>query len=353
MAPTSPNPPPYPLYNTTFALHRVTPLYTNSSVPLNNASLALQARRFRDLLVGDVLRGVRVGLALEDDVLARVGALQSVSWRLLPSEENWLAEVDAWLGNVDNEDTAMDLNISRGILVTITYEKMVYTGILLRPAIHEDDGTQRGEAVAMNGFEHFPLLLTKMPGSLRDTFMDFLASTFDVRVSPLHLSSAYLTSTFEKYISDVTTDMDGSVLDLRESSRTLRSITKDVQIYLGFDLPGGSASLKTIDIQIAREDLPRLVAQGRNMRGQGRDAPFMKALASYIKAHLALDLKHEYVRIVRIACGAFVLGGEGRVKLPQPVGDGEDAHARATGKLLEALIEVAKGGWLAAGGVPP
>src|SRR6187402_2061806 len=91
----------YPLYNTTFSLHRLSPLYTGSNVPLNNTTLRQHAKRFRDLLAGEVLRGVRVGLGPEDDTLARVGALQTVTWRLLSEEEAWSVEDETQLANDD------------------------------------------------------------------------------------------------------------------------------------------------------------------------------------------------------------------------------------------------------------
>ena len=341
----------YPLYNTTFTLHRLSPLYTGSKVPLHNARLLPHARRFRDILAGDVLRGVRVGLGPEDDVLARVGALQTVTWRLLVPEERWDGGGEET--QLDGDDTTIGLTASRGILVTITYEKMIYTAIMLQPTREvggDESMFMETGGLEQEGFQHFPLLLTKMPGSLRETFMEFLASTFDARVSVLHLPGTYLTSAFEKYISDTSISEDGSVLDLSESSSTLRTVIKDVEICIGFDLPSGSTSLKTIDIHIAREDFPRIIAKGTKVGGRGRESPFMEALATYVKAHLALNLKDERVRIVRIACGGFVLGSEGKIKLHAPTGEhGADAQGRATNRLVNGLVELGKGGTLAAG----
>ena len=298
---------PYPLYNTTFTLHRVSPLYTGSSYPLDNISLQQHARRFRDVLAGDILRGVRVRLAPEDDALARVGALQSVTWQVLVDEERW---------NMDEEtraDTTLGLGTERGILIQISYEKADYRAIFLRVPAKEDrdDGSIPRLGGEREGFQYFPLLLTRMPAELRETFTDFLSTTFDARVSVLHISGTHLTAALEKYISDCSVGEDGEVVDLVESSRTLMKVIMDVQVLIGFDVVT-SRSLQTVDFHIGKEDIPRLVQKGKKTgRQKDRDSPFMEALEAFSKANLALNMRHESLRILRIACGAFVLGVEG------------------------------------------
>src|SRR5437016_1631367 len=111
--PLTDSPHPYPLYNTTFTLHRLSPLYTGSSTPLTSSTLRQHARRFRDILAGEVLRGVRVVLMPEDDVLSRVGAIQAVTFRNLPEEGYWNPEQDA---EIDRDDTTMSIGSNRGIL---------------------------------------------------------------------------------------------------------------------------------------------------------------------------------------------------------------------------------------------
>ncbi|KAI9051739.1 hypothetical protein LZ554_004779 [Drepanopeziza brunnea f. sp. 'monogermtubi'] len=361
MAPEDPNRA-YPLYNTTFSLHRVSPLHTGSKAPLNNAALRKHAQRFRDILVGEVLRGVRVGLGnKEDDVLSRVGALQTVTWRqLLPEEEAWRAADET--GSAD-EDVATGLALlCRGMVVTVAYEKMEYKAILLRDARGDDAdassvvGTagKETETETDDGFQSFPLLMSKMPGSLREAFTEFLAGTFDTRISALCLSSQYLVSAFERYLADISMGEDGEPLDLIERSRALRHTIKETLVVIGFDIPGGSAALKTIEINIAREDLPRMVARGKTIGRQGDgdgDSPFFKALTTYIKGHMALDLRSEKVKISRIACGAFVLGSEGKIKLTQlpSESDRQPARGPATGRLINGLIGAAAGGLLSGG----
>jgi hypothetical protein len=188
-----------------------------------------------------------------------------------------------------------------------------------------------------------------MPGPLRETFADYLSTTFDARISALRLSSTYLTDTFEKYLGDISIGDDGEVLEVAERSRPLRNVIKEVTVYLGFDLPDVSDSLKTIDIQIAREDLPKLIMKGLQIGKQGTSSnPFLDALTMYIKVHLSLNMADERVKILRIACGAFVLGGEGRVKITQPLinADGDSPQSRATRRMVNDLIGAASGGAL-------
>jgi len=327
-----PKPPrPYPLYNTTFTLHRLSPLYTGSSAALDNASLQQYAKSIRETLVGEVLRGVRVGLGSDEDTLARVGALQNVVWQLLPKEDAWDREGDV------EEESALLVSASHGILVNIVYEKANYSAILLRSGNRED-----GDSLMENGsgeFEHFPLLLMRMPGSLKETFTAFLSSTFDTRVSMFNLGKGYLTATLEQYILDCSTEESGEAMDIERTSRILRSIIKDVQIVIGFDLPNG-ASLKAIDILINKEDFARLATR---TSGNERQSPLMAAISNYIKKHLALELGHENVKILKVACGAFVLGSEGKIKITE-LRDGDDnIQDRATWNLINNLVDLAKG----------
>ena len=326
----------YPLYDTTFTLHRASPLYTGLNHRLDNTTLQQHARRFRDILAGDVLRGVRVGLGPEDDVLARVGSLQSVTWQVLVEEDFWSVSEDE-----TRMDATMDRGAGNGIFVHVAYDKMEYRAVLLRGEMEEGPGK------AARGFEHFPLLLTRMPASLRETFIGFLATTFDARIAALHLSGPNLTKNFETYLSDCCIRENGESLDLMESDRALRKVIKDVRVLIGFDFPDGNSTLQTIEFSIEQEDIPRMVQKGKMI---GKESPLMNALSSFVKAHLALDMGHERVRVLRIACGPFVLGAEGRVKLtaPSPV-DGENVQRVATWNLVNGLVGIAIGGKLTRG----
>ncbi|KAH8602083.1 kinetochore complex Sim4 subunit Fta1-domain-containing protein, partial [Bisporella sp. PMI_857] len=328
---------PYPLYDTTFTLHRLSPLYAGANAPLDNTALNQHARTLRDILVGDVLRGVHVGLDL-DDVLARVGSLQAVNWRRLLKEDIWVSEHDdATIHSVDNiSDTC-------GILIKISYERASYSAVLLKHAQGEEVyDTTMEEA---DGFEHFPLLLTRMPGSLRETFTKFLSSTFDTRASILHLGGTYLTDALEKYITSLLTDEDGVSIRSVQAGSMVARIIKDVQIVIGFDVPSTIPSLKTMDFIVAKEEVERLIQTGKNIgeKDTGQPHPFMAAFSDYLNSHLALDITHERVKILRIACGAFVVGSEGKIKLTNPAYIEDSTQRQATRDLIENLIEIARG----------
>lgn len=327
---------PYPLYNTTYTLHRLSPLYHGTAPLLDDATLAQHARRFRDILKGDVLRGVRVGIGGNDEGLGRAGVLQDCRWTLLGNERAW-AEQDGGGGVYEADDVRVD-EIA-GVLAEIQYEKSTYTAVMLR-------SWQEKEAVTDEGFTHLPLLMTRMPAPLRETFLDYLSTTFDTRPSPIKLSSAFLTSSLENYLQDLT-----SGGDRLQSSTNLTTIVKDIQLTLVFS-PPVAPSLKSLEITISQDDILRFITRGKKLvqhqqtpedttllrkrkfssienQDLARLGPFTAALSRYTNAHLAMPLTHSDISISKIACGIFVLGAEGKVKIFAPhnvsgVDGGED-----------------------------
>jgi len=174
-----------------------------------------------------------------------------------------------------------------------------------------------------------------MPNSLRETLIDFLSTTFDTQVSKLHFEKAFLIQTLENYIEQCSTTEDGEAT----TNRALVAILNSIHIVIGFE---GISELSSVEIIIDKPDVPRLVETGKRI-AQGADgkSPLSAALERYIQSHLALNLTHERVRILRVACGAFTLGVEGKVKLTEPVG-GDEVGKAATAKLLLELAELAK-----------
>jgi hypothetical protein len=319
---------PYPLYDTTFTLHRLSPLHVSTTLPISTTILQYHAQRFREVLVGDVLRGVRVGV--ENDALTAAGALKIVSWRLLPPEDAW--NVPQSEEETRLEDTTGTIDASRGILVIIEYERNTYTAILLK----EDNSVQ-------DNFQHFPLLMTKMPGSLREALIQYLTTSFDTHISNLHISSGFIVGALERYLTEVGLAEDGDELESIERNRALRSIVKEVEVFVGFDLPGASNALRTVEIHLLREDIPQLLSNGKKLQPNSNTSPFMEALTRYVQSHLALDLKNEHVKVVRVACGAFVLGMEGKIKVTGFTRETQldEQQFRATTSLINSLIELA------------
>lgn len=336
---------PYPLYSTTFTTHRLSPLF-HSNVAVDNTALRQYASQFRDVLTGEVLRGVRVGLGADDEILARVGALKTVRWNLLRNEEDWEPGADET--EMNGDDTTIQRRGHTGILAEIIYEKSAYSAILLH-----DTEKQGGDEIA--GFSHYPLLLTRMPGPLRETFLDFLAATFDTRASVLKLPSHFLAETAEKYLANIISTENGT-LDTEPATRVLRTVIKDILITLAFDVPGMTSSLKTMDITISKDDSWSMIKSGQKLvqvvdgQKNGDNAkvprPFTRALKHYVDAHLGLKLDDPRVKISRVACGAFVLGTEGKIKVSTPPTDSDedDMQRKATKTLLAGLIDLATAG---------
>jgi len=236
---------PYPLYGTTFTLQSVSPLHAGGNDPIDNATLQQHAQSFQNLLAGDVVRGVRVGLeGSENEELSKVGALQHVTWRLLPEEEFWDA-YEAGFETISQPPSSYDM------LLTVTYELKIFTAIILRVRQDEEDDVSMVEADEQEtGFESFPLLLTRMPNSLRETFLQFLGETLDSRVSRMYLPQPRLIAAVEGFMSDCSGD-----------ATTLKRIVKDVQVVYQIE----SASLDSVQVTIDREDLSRIIIHGKTI----------------------------------------------------------------------------------------
>ncbi|EEH34788.1 hypothetical protein PAAG_05835 [Paracoccidioides lutzii Pb01] len=386
------------LFTTSWTLHRLSPLYHGNECQTlldNPQGLNLYANRLRDLLRGDVFRGVRVGmqgLGAVDDAVSKAGSLKSCKWDVLPTWSHW-SEEESLLKDPEQESYALVPEVSAGILVTLEYENITYKSAMLTgPDGYHD---------TRKSVTFLPLLLTRLPNSLRQNFISFLATSFDARCSILRLPSTFLCATFENYLSilnRVTSRAHAS------SSRALvEKVIKETQLTLSFP-PPISPSLKTLDVLISRESLSAFFVHGSNVlantpnappnqtgsRGVKRahpdsastvdndenpSAPFLASLSAYFNANLAMKLdisdfgknptvaQQKQVRLSKISCGAFVLGGEGRMKLlanPGRVIPFDDAEVteeeddpdsreirsvwRANEMLLRALVLHAVGG---------
>ncbi|KAL2173074.1 kinetochore complex Sim4 subunit Fta1-domain-containing protein [Thermothelomyces heterothallicus CBS 202.75] len=406
-----------PFYNTTFSAHRVSPLYLGAEA-LTASRLQLLAHRLRDKLVGDVVRGVEVGAAdREDSIVGRAGALERV-------EISWVSVADV-LGfsredveRLQDEDdiagwrrAARDLGEKRALHIALRYEMASCTALMLPSLLGDGNGefpdTETrfwvGDADAAarerrSNPAHFlslPLLLLRMPAPLKAVVGDFLATTFDCRVSPMRLGTRSLVGSWEAWIRSAGLPSTGA-------------LSKDAVLSLGFHVPAPSASptqplveedaasdqqqplgLKSIDVIIPAAELRKFVAAGKQVvESQSRQTgalgalgwqgdlkqrrllagrlyeegwewrtasgepgnstdrqPFMEALACYLGEHLSLDLFHPGVRVIKVACGGFVMS-ESRLKVFEPVGAGDVEDERISslgprGAILELLGRLA------------
>ncbi|KAI0429451.1 kinetochore complex Sim4 subunit Fta1-domain-containing protein [Xylaria sp. FL1042] len=485
----------FKFFDTTFSTFRVSPLYIGQNA-ITPAGLDTLSRRLRDTLVGDVVRGVQVGLE-SDATLGRLGLLERVEWRecsleaILPT----LADTERRMQGESASQRRRGIRVGRGgergkdngkgkgkgrrtqvecvqhlLCLELEYEKATFSALML-PSLddwnreqtrdrvgHEDeDGdedeplkpynppswtqhnagplnnpkeggghTQDEDGHERDAFARFPLLLTRMPASLKSVLTDFISSTFDCRISPLYLGTRTLIRSWEHWI--------------KESGVSAgKALNKDVALTLGFHLepsptvtdtivrgpapdtqqkPHGpqkpvALGLKTIDVVVPSEEVRRFLRVGeklamdtidadkgkgsgigsrkrpmgtidtererlrRRRLGGGKDEegwawrgqqdpdpedntkddgtetfaqPFTNALSRYLDHHLALDVTHPSVHVLRVVCDAFALS-ENRMKVFTPRGGGggggrdenTDAPSLAIDTFLRNLIRRAQG----------
>jgi hypothetical protein len=288
--------PPYPLYNRTYALYRLSPLHHGDAPLLSDQSLRLHAKRLREQLKGDNVRGVQVDFAAAEDT-AKLGPLEECSWETVGDEDAW---IDRHRQSLEPDTSQLSSGLApdraRGVQVSLEYEKQSYNALLLR-----DPGVTASPA----GFTSLPLLLVKMPGPVRDIFLNYLRTAFDAHVAPLRLPSAFVTSSLETYFKH---------LSASTSTQSIQDVVHQLHIQLAF--PTTTTHLKHIEVAIVGADVPGFVRWGRLLQG-GADKPFTTALSHYLKTHLALDTTHPKAHISRVSCNSFHLGAE-RLKLSAP-----------------------------------
>ncbi|KAK2754689.1 hypothetical protein FQN54_006822 [Arachnomyces sp. PD_36] len=352
------------LFDTSWTIHRLSPLYHGREFQTlldNPAALEAYALRLRDLLRGDVLRGVQVGLGdlgAPDDALSKAGFLTECTWEALPTWSFWNTE-HSLLEDPEQRPKTFELVNTLGILVTLEFENATYKAALLAgPQGYHDLRTE---------LTHLPLLLTRLPSSLRQTFITFLSSNFDTRCSNLRLPSSFLGGELERYIAGVV-GSENQRVESAASRSVIERIIKETQLTLSF-APNIAPSLKTLDVNIPRESLPTFYFHGSKMEerkgGSDTETPsrFMTALSNYFDTNLAMkldltdgprprDAGPKMVRLSRVSCGAFILGGEGRIKFIANAGhvapedpddsDEEDedlVERRRIGEANEALLQ--------------
>ncbi|KAF1949708.1 hypothetical protein CC80DRAFT_497280 [Byssothecium circinans] len=289
--------PPYPLYNRTYMLYRVSPLHHGDTSLLHERSLQMHAKRLREQLKGDNVRGVEVDIGGTEDALPNLGPLENCTWDMIGDEDAW---IDHHRQLVDPDasqlSAVMTAEQARGVEVTLEYQKQSYNALMLRdPAV----------TTALKGFTALPLLLVKMPAPVREVFLNYLRTSFDAHVVPLRLPSAFLTSSLETYFRH---------LSASNSTQTIQDVIRQLQVQLSF--PNATTLLKHLEVSIAGRHVPGFVNRGKLLKNT-KEKPFTAALSTYVQRHLALDLSHPKVQISRISCGSFSLGTD-RLKLVAP-----------------------------------
>ncbi|KAG8673367.1 hypothetical protein FPOAC2_06811 [Fusarium poae] len=334
-----------PFFNTTFSTHRVSPLHVGEG-RLTRQRLQVIASRLRDTLVGDVVRGIQLRLETADTAIGQVGSLKGVriEWfragTLLGEED---IGDDLEIPHGDQSDLPDDQK--QGLWISIEHENAAYAAILL-PGL-SDTSTSRQETDE-NRFLHLPLLLMRMPQQLKSVLADWLAASFDCRVSRVALGTKTIIGVWESWIASNGIDDQGSDLTVTLAfNAPLSDNTSPTTIPTdqSHNEKIATSGLRSIDITISAQDLQRFVRAGEkhnaigkatwkgDARGRRRLAggnvddgwawrektspetsPFTDALSNYLHHHLALKLFHPGVRVTQIACSGFVLS-QGRVKI--------------------------------------
>ncbi|KAK3950883.1 kinetochore complex Sim4 subunit Fta1-domain-containing protein [Pseudoneurospora amorphoporcata] len=368
-------------YNTTFSLHRVSPLYIGPQ-PLDRQRLLLLSSRLREVLVGDIVKGIEVGLALgrqegEDGGgggMGRAGGLVGVDVRWVNMGKVLGIAGEGEEGGEEGEDGMGRAELDwSGPVGQVKEKKALH--ILLRYEMAESQK---------------PALVT---------ITDFLSTTFDCHISSLRLGTRSLVQSWELWISTA-------------GLLTTGGTGKDVVLSLGFYIPppdndnNGNISgatgednaqeplgMKSIDVIIPGTEVRSFVRAGELLvvnggketeKGKGgnkekqtwetnpskrlklagrlgeegwewrcsssgdndaekeRKSPFTEALGKYLDKHLGLNLFHPGVRVTKIACGGFVMSEEW-VKVFTPR-EGEKRRQRAgVWKLVGGLVGKAEG----------
>ena len=336
------------LLNTSWTLHRLSPLHHGDECQylLNNpTALNTYATRLRDQLTGDVLAGLQLGIsgggADEDDTLSKTGALKTCTWETL----SHLTDRDG----DDDDDGPAD---SRGILIVLEYENITYKAVLLAapPTPSTTTSTQS------KGSTSLPLLLTKCPSPLRRTLIAFLSTNFDTYCSSLRLPSHAMCDGMDVYVNTFLASDDDTTSAIPGSSPRdiLQDMIKDMQITLSFP-PSVAPVLRSLNITVPRASFGEFLRNSPSSTSHidsssTASSPFLSSLSAYLEKHLAmkLDLRvpgRQPVRLTKIACGGFVLGSEGRMKLVARSGQddsdddgGDRLQLRAVEMLLRDIL---------------
>lgn len=300
---------PRQLLNTSWTAHRLSPLHHEKEFPTlldNPVALNTYASRLRDQLTGNVLAGLQTGLGGgEDDSLSKTGALRNCSWEML----------SAWSELTDENYVSTSSQPPAGVLVTLEYENIVYKAALLTS----------GDAEQKEASTSLPLLLTRLPNPLRQTFVSFLSANFDTYCSILRLPQAFLCSALEVYFNPFVSS-DSS--DDDQNLTILADVVKEMQLTLSFS-PSIAPNLRSLNISIPRASFMTFVSSSPSTEQPNNS--LLANISSYLDKHLAMNLElnnpsaqtlaKQHVRLSKVSCGAFGIGCEGKLKLVVPEGN--------------------------------
>ncbi|KAA8646451.1 hypothetical protein EYZ11_000262 [Aspergillus tanneri] len=302
------------LLNISWTLHRLSPLHHEKEYQTlldNPVALKTYAARLRDQLTGNVLAGVQTGApAVAEESLFRTGALKDCTWETIST-----------LALLEPEDVSGSHSSSQsaGISVTLEYENITYRAVLLAPPNPSHTLSARKKST------YLPLLLTRFPSPLRQNFISFLSDNFDTYCSSLRLPSQFMCSALEMYLNALKLGDEG-----RDAQIVLEDIVKELQLTVAFS-PHVAPALRSLNINVPQSSLKSVMLMSSGPSGTPGHGSVLSGLSAYVEKHLAMDLDlagsssssnvtKQHVRVSKIACGGFLLAGEGRLKLVVQLG---------------------------------
>lgn len=320
----------YPLYNTSWTLYRASPLYHTVLGPglfHGPTSLKAYSAQLRIWLRGD--DSFAGGVGSPDDLL-NTGALKHCAFTQLPTQHH-------------SQEATRDTNAyhgydTSGLLLSIAYEKAYYKAILLYPQ-GGSEVTETSDSTSL------PLLLVRMPGPLRQTVFEFLAKTFDTHISPLTLQSPELVGILERYLATL---WEPSALSMALIQPTIRDLV------LTFTMAHPiSPSLRTMEARLESSTVLKLMKRAQHTPGNAW--PLLRNIGAHLQDRTGLNVNNAFylhkednggsMRLSRIACGAFVLSEDGRLKLVDPktvvsgAGGGRAQQTAGVGDTQEEVSE--------------
>ncbi|KAL4862544.1 kinetochore complex Sim4 subunit Fta1-domain-containing protein [Aspergillus spectabilis] len=354
------------LLNTSWTSHRLSPLHhskEHASILTNLSALQTYATRLRDHLTNSFADAQ--GYRADEDLstgsgLATIGTLQSCTWEPVST----LSFLNPGQELQEDQDPA-------GLLITLSYETTTYKAALLAPPTaqgsQEKSSKPRKRTRASTGGSssnstYLPLLLTKLPKPLRESFLAFLSANFDAYVSVLKISSAALCEVLEGYVSSLTS-ISSAAGSSAEPEGLIEDVIREMHLTLAF-APPIAPLLKTLNVNVPRETFGKFLRASESDSGGGKGRSVLSGLTAYLQEHLALDVRFPvpgssdgsgsslvggYVKLTRVACSGFVVTGEGRVKVvAKGLGEGEgkeEGDERNRGALRggEALLRALLG----------
>ncbi|KAF8457934.1 hypothetical protein BGX38DRAFT_1265245 [Terfezia claveryi] len=333
----------HPFLNTTYSLHRVSPLYKfptlNPSEHLPQAEQSpkqrsqspfkAHERALTNLLKGEVLRGVNVtrgdaSFDGENVEMGKLGRFKGCKWCLVPTLAA-LREYKQALREVEDNDDEEEEDTEgvwakairgrgdvAGVEMSFDYERGLggYVAYLIGPPQKED-----GE------FTKLPLVLTRLPKQLLDVLFEYLAATFDTLALPMGVAEG---------TSGIGAGNGESVGWLGEMLEMYVEQTKgrvDKGIALTYRIPTGLGSgVKVITAGLEKGDIsgflsygmalrPRMTRNGKKRKREGdgdaeqskRRGPFLLAVEGHMESTMSLDATK--LTLTKVTCGGFIVGG--------------------------------------------